>query len=365
MLSKIVQSFYESVSNPFIYALKFFANTNDHANPKSNTLAFVLLEELQIYRKRFRNSDAIILQQMLDDNTKFVAFNFLKRSGQITAFRLVVDVFELISSKHLFVDALRELITAKHFKEAGQIACDLQLYNEFELEDFLIPLLLQDKLGIFEEYLDKAVELRAPTLELLDSFLQRESSVRSICDYYIGKYNLQDVKYEKLHKKPVAKLLNRLLRKYQMSDNIAPNMKKQKEFGSLFFILRKNYVEKSLNQASFDEMVKDTIGRENKELQAELVYSCLSYGSLEDAVKWAIYYEVSHEDMPSQVSDAICSGNIIESRRNKNHSLESFGCEEEIHTLSLDNNCVLLISDVHSYHAMINDLRNAKIISCE
>lgn len=361
MLSSRIQQFYESVSNPFLYGLKFFANSSDHANPKTNSLAYTLLEELQTYKRK--NIQTLNVNAMLDDNIKVVAFNFLKKSGQISAFKLVVDVFELINSKHLFVSEIHELITAKHYKEAGQIACDLQLYNEFGLDDFLIPLLLQDKLGIFEDYLDKAVKVREATIKLLDSFLQRDSSVRSTCDYYIAKYDLQDVKYDKLHKKPVAKLLNRLLRKYQLSDNIAPNMKKQKEYGSLFFILRKNYFEKSLNQASFNEMVKDTIGAYNKELQIELVSSCLNYGSLEDAVMWAKFYKVPLDNVPSSVRNAILNNSEISFQLMEDKSNES--CDENIHKLSLNPNCVLLISDVHSYHAMINDLKSSKIISCE
>lgn len=80
-----------------------------------------------------------------------VAFNFLKRCGQNSAFKLAVEIFELKKSKSLFVPLIHELIAAKHFKEAGQIACDLQLFNEFTMDDFLIPLILEDKLGIFED----------------------------------------------------------------------------------------------------------------------------------------------------------------------------------------------------------------------
>lgn len=352
----MIQQFYGSVSNPFEYALKFFANACDHANPKSNSFAYSLLEELHVFKRKFLPSDATA--QLLDDNVKVVAFNFLKRCGQITAFRLAVDIFELVKTKHLFVAEIHELTAAKHFKEAGQIACDLQLFQEFGMEDFLIPLLLQDKLGIFENYLDKAENLREPTIKLLDSLLSRESTVRALCDEYIRKYDLQDVKYDKLHKKPIAKLLNRLLRKYQLSEKIAPNMKKQKEFGSLFFILRKFYDEKSLNQASLDEMVKDTIGSENKELQTELVHSCLSYGSLEDAVKWAKYYEV--QDLPQQVKNAI--ENSSELFVSDDSSIGEC-IDEDIHKLSLPESSIFLVNDLESYHAMIDDLKVSKIIS--
>lgn len=369
-MSSVIQQFYGSVSNPFLYALKFFANASDHANPKSNSFSYTILDELSNYKKINRPNTS----QLLDDNIKVVSFNFLKKSGQITTFKLVVDVFELIMSKNLFVSEIRELITAKHFKEAGQIACDLQLYNEFSLDDFLIPLILQDKLGIFEDYLDKAIDLRIPTIQLLDSFLQRDSTVRQICDYYITKYELQDVKYDKLHKKPVAKLLNRLLRKYQLPDSISPNMKKQKEFGSLFFILRKNYIEKSLNQASFEEMVKDTIGTENKDLQAELVNSCVSYGSLDDAIKWTKFYNVSLKDVPALVRDSINGTGNFEIR---NRIKSGWDDDEEdswkestetvksdpVHILPFDKCSVILINDIELYQTMISDLQTAKMIS--
>lgn len=312
----------------------------------------------------------------LDENTKMVAFNFLKKSGQITAFKLVVDTYELIKSKNMFVPAIRELISEKHFKEAGQIACDLQLYNEFTIDDFLIPLILEDKLGIFEEYLDKAVHLRASTLQLLDSFLNRDTTVREMCSEFINKYDLRDVKYDKLHKKPISKLITRLLKKYHLPESIAPNMKTQKDYGAMHFILRKNYVDKSLNQASFEEMIKDTVGADNKVLQAELVYVCMTYGALDDAVNWTKFYNVPLDNVPSLVRDKVqgVSQRKVQTKSGWD-SDEDDGCDisggalrtlherEEIHTLSLAPSQVVLVSSTSRFHSMINDLRFAKIIA--
>ncbi|KAG5683881.1 hypothetical protein PVAND_013142 [Polypedilum vanderplanki] len=369
MLSAVIQQFFGSVSNPYLYALKFFANANDHVNPKANSFAYSILEELLNYKKLNHHNPSSNLNNnnmtlLLDDNIKLVAFNFLKKCGQITTFRLVVEIFELIKSKHLFVSEIHELVAAKYFKEAGQIAIDLQLYNEFTIDDFLIPLILQDKLGIFEDYLDRAKNLRVPMIQLLDTFLQRDSSVRQMCDQYISKYNLQDVKYDKLHKKPVAKLLNRLLRKYNLPDSITPNMKKQKEFGSLFFILKKNYVEKSLNKASFEEMVKDTIGAENNELQIELIHTCVSYGAIDDAIKWTKFYKISLDDVPSIVRDNINNSGDCNSVQFNSENNETESSNECVHTLpSSEKCCVILVNDIEIYREMINDLQTAKIVS--
>lgn len=367
VLTNVIQQFYHSSPNPFVHGLMFFANASDHPNPKSNSFAYTILEELSNYKKTTNARAACFL----DDNTKMVAFNFLKKSGQITAFKLVVDTFELTSASQLFVPEIRELLSAKHYKEAGQIACDLRLYTEFTMDDFLIPLILEDKLGIFEDYLDKAEHLRAPTIQLLDTFLQRDASVRQMCAEYIEKYELCDVKYDKLHKKPVSKLVGRLMKKYQLPELIAPNMKKHKEFGSLHFILRKNYVEKSLNQASFEEMVKDTIGADNKELQCELVHTCMSYGSVDDAVRWTVFYNVTLEEVPPLVRDKIkgiaerpkpASGwdeDWDEPQKIQQKTQEL----EEIHTFPLDPSRIVLVNTIPLYHSMINDLRCTKMIA--
>ncbi|CRL04117.1 CLUMA_CG017229, isoform A [Clunio marinus] len=378
VLSNDIQKFYAGSSNPFVHALMFFANTNDHLIPKSNTFAFTILEELL----NFKKSTNLDTKSLLDDNIKMVAFNFVYKSGQTTTFKLVVEIFELVKSKKLFVSKIKELIAAKQFKDAGQIACDLKLFNEFTMEDFLIPLILEDKLGIFEDYLDKAEHLRMPTIKLLDSFLHRDTTVRQMCDRFIAKYDLKDVKYEKLHKKPISKLISRLTKKYQLPDEIAPNMKKHKEFGSLHFILRKNYIEKSLNKASFEEMVKDTIGKENKDLQVELVHTCLTYGSKDDAVDWTNYYEIPLEKVPPIVRDTILgiaekpkidSGWDDENDDNENSDKDNENVSitpqkskekvEEIHTLPLDPSRIVVVNTIPLYRTMINDLSSTKMIA--
>lgn len=370
MLSNFMQQFFSHSPKPFLHGLQFFANANDHNNPKNNTFACTILDELLTFK---RNSNAETLHLQLDDNTKMVAFNFLKKCGQISAFKLAVEIFELKKSKSLFVPEIHELIAAKHFKEAGQIACDLHLYNEFTMDDFLIPLILEDKLGIFEDYLDKALHLRAPTIQLLDTFLHRDAIVRQVCDKFINKYALNDVKYEKLHKKPLSKLVGRLMKKYQLPESIAPNMKKHKEFGSLHFILRKNYLEKSLNQASFEEMVKDTIGADNKDLQCDLVINCMNYGSLEDAVQWAKFYNVCLDEIPPLVRDTILGvavkPKVVDSGWDDDEwdspppNVSKVQPQMELHTLPLDDCRIILVNTVAEYRKMIGDLRTTKMIA--
>lgn len=116
----------------------------------------------------------------------------------------------------------------------------------------MIPLILSDKLTIVEEYLDKATALRKPTIQLLDSFLARDSSVQQETSHYIDKYDLyNDVKKEKLHKKPLSKLILRLCEKYGVETSFTPNVTRQKSYGALKYLLQKYYSEEKTFSKSF------------------------------------------------------------------------------------------------------------------
>lgn len=53
----------------------------------------------------------------VDDNMKMVSFNFVKKQGQQNLFRIVVQTFDLIASKHLFIEPIKELVADHYYKE--------------------------------------------------------------------------------------------------------------------------------------------------------------------------------------------------------------------------------------------------------
>jgi hypothetical protein len=136
-------------------------------------------------------------------------------------------------------------------------------------------------------------------------------------------------------------------------------------------------------------MVKDTIGSDNKELQAELVSSCIAYGSLENAVMWTKYYNVPLDEVSPVVRDAINNSSNASDTANKTQKLPSgwnddtidhnhfhnrdvfdvmwnrnlMPDSEIVHELPADKCAVILINDVDLYRAMIDDLQRTKMIS--
>lgn len=114
-----------------------------------------------------------------------VAFNFAKQSNQPTFFKLMANIYELIQDNEMFIEKIRQLIAEHNYKDACQMAHELKLHDSFTVFDFLFPLILQDKISTAELFLEQAKQLQRPLLELLDSLLDRSSSISNMCDPYI------------------------------------------------------------------------------------------------------------------------------------------------------------------------------------
>jgi hypothetical protein len=141
IFSATLQQFYATNPNPFLVALKMYANSADHNNPKNNGLSFAIFDELNKFKKQYRPDTT----HLLDVNLKMVAFNLTSDKGQSSFFKLITELYELIVSKDLFIVKIREMCQKHDYKEAGQIAFDLELFDAFDIYDFLLPLLFQDK----------------------------------------------------------------------------------------------------------------------------------------------------------------------------------------------------------------------------
>jgi hypothetical protein len=133
---------------------------------------------LSNFKKKFHEAHKV--NDLLDDNLKMVSFNFAKNSQyQLKIIvKIIVNIFELHESNSLFIGEIKTLLGKGQYKEARRFACDFGLFNKFTIDDFLIPLILEDESGIVEEYLDKVVRLRVPMLRFLDLLLKQKPRFR-------------------------------------------------------------------------------------------------------------------------------------------------------------------------------------------
>lgn len=88
--------------------------------------------------------------------------------------------------------------------------------------------------------------------------------------------------------KTLSKLVKRLAKQYNLPDDVIPNVIKGKTRGQLQFLVRKNYVEKSLSKDSWREMVLEIVPKTAElDLKLELIDGCSYNNDQNEAVYWA------------------------------------------------------------------------------
>ncbi|KAJ8966185.1 hypothetical protein NQ317_011249 [Molorchus minor] len=257
----------------------------------------------------------------------------------------------MAQDNHIFLDIIKCMIEKKKYKEACQYATLLSLQDNFSIDDFLLPLVLQDKLFGVDEFLKVSVRHQNELVAFLDMVFGK-SSVRDTMVEYVGQHGIPEVKFDKLHSKPWKKLIARLLKMFKLPSDLTPNFNKRRNEGALNFLLHKRFIENSFGDESWKEMVQEAVG-DDEELQKELVYQVAQYGDVSEALRWAHFYSIDKKDWPYNVRllEENPDGNRPQQKLNQQQEEESWDNEIqpieqiEYHKLTLPENAVHLVDN--------------------
>lgn len=96
-----------------------FANCSDIDSARKESISFIVLEELARLKKSHGTN--LDLSMLIDDNLRMVAYNFGKAGrSQFSAFKLVVETFDLVATNRLFVDKINELVAQHNYKDVSR-----------------------------------------------------------------------------------------------------------------------------------------------------------------------------------------------------------------------------------------------------
>lgn len=106
--------------------------------------------------------------------------------------------------------------------------------------------------------------------------------------FFFSKHGYRDLCVQRLQPKTLSKLIKRLAKQYNLPDDVIPNVTKGKVRGQLQFLIRKNYIEKSLSKDSWRELVHEIVPKTAElSLKLELIDGCTFNNDNNEAVYWA------------------------------------------------------------------------------
>ncbi|CAH1105749.1 unnamed protein product [Psylliodes chrysocephalus] len=356
VVSKLHMYFHTS-DNPYIQVLRLLCSCQEFYNAKSKTLPMFIIEEFKVWSAISRNNIIHLLTHQL----KMDAFKISLRQNSSTLTKLIIEVFEFKEERELFLEMIKCLIDKKQYKEACQYATLLSLHNHFTIDDFLIPLVLQDRLFGVDDFLKNNPMHQTELVRFLDSVLANPS-VRETMGDYVAKRGIPELKYEKMHAKPWKKLITRLVKMFKLPPELTPNLNKRRNEGALNFLLHKRFIENSFGDESWKEMVQEAVGDE-EELQKELVYQVAQYGDLSEALKWAHHYNLDRKDWPYSVRmlDENPDGNRAQQKAFQQEYIswddelvEQTEAPVEYHKMALPTTGIVLIDDPQKFENFLD-----------
>ncbi|MXQ97887.1 hypothetical protein E5288_WYG003983 [Bos mutus] len=165
----------------------------------------------------------------------------------------LVSIFQLQDADRSPVLAhIHRLHQEGKFKEAIVLGTKLQLQADLDAEKMCVPLLLQDKVGLAERYVDSLPHLQQRLLALMDSWCQPGFDIRVVA----RQYPQATLRLERLSPRALGRHVLRLLEQYSLDPALCPNAVTQQRLAALRYLCYKRLVERSMSQESWAELVQ-------------------------------------------------------------------------------------------------------------
>ncbi|XP_050295800.1 exonuclease mut-7 homolog [Anthonomus grandis grandis] len=355
--------FFNNSPNPYEQFLKLLYNCQDFYCAKNKSLPMCLIEEFRRWSTNYRNK----IGHLLTTELKIDAFKVVTKQSLPSVTKLVFEIFELAQESDIFVEIIKCFIDRKLYKEACQYTAILGLHNMFSIQDFLVPLIIQDKPQCADDFLHGSKRHQAELVEFLDGVLSN-TSVRETMGHYINEKEIPDAKFDKMHSKSWKKIIVRLVKMFKLSSDLTPNLNRRRNEGALQFLLRKRFVENSFGDESWKEMVQEAVGEEDK-LKIELIVGVAQYGEFAEALRWAHFYNIDRKDWPYNVR-------MLEENRLPHTETFQLPAEDwdepaenkiQYHQYSRSPDTIILVDEPLSFENFLDSLEGVDVvgIDCE
>ncbi|KAL5484494.1 hypothetical protein EMCRGX_G021006 [Ephydatia muelleri] len=213
-------------------------------------------------------------------------------------FNDLCSTFDLASTDRsnliYFVQTLQDL---GKYKEVAVATKKFGLHGDISLQTIVIPLIAQDMVNVIEDYLSDNRDHQLEFLRLLDA-LCLPGALTVALKQHVGVADMKDT--SKLNVPQLYKLGIRMHRLYSIELKSLPNLMHMKCVKLLKQLLYMKYIEDSILDDNFEEMVEVAVG-DNAKLQQELIFELVQHKAIKMAAHFAVLYKVPTEKQPCEV----------------------------------------------------------------
>ncbi|NWU85561.1 MUT7 Exonuclease, partial [Onychorhynchus coronatus] len=289
-LKEEIRRGFAGLEDPLAGLLAMLENSSDWKG-KGHSLGYHITTELQLWIKE----QPAVPQSGIQ--LKKLQARVLRILSQCPANLLdpLISIYQLhTADRNYLLEHVNHLYLKGDYKEAAILSIKLQLQPDQDVEKMCIPLLLQDKANVVEDYVKEYPELQSKLLQILDSWCEPGVNIRDVTRPYQG---LSRYKPEKFNHRTLSKLVFRLLGRFHIDPALCPNVVNQRHVRTLNYLFYKRFVEKTMTEENWADHVQSTVG-ESRCLQGHLVQLLLRHCG-GGAARWARLWGLPCDMLPA------------------------------------------------------------------
>ncbi|XP_053972277.1 exonuclease mut-7 homolog isoform X1 [Hylaeus volcanicus] len=368
-VTKFLTDYFESASNPYLCTIRILVNTTDFKHMKLNSsLAFTVIEEYAKWLKPRKD----MYKHFLVLDLKIATFKLISKQTNMQFIKLVAETYDFIEHKEDFIQIIEQMVQEKKYKEAAQYAVMLELQNYFDdIESLLLPLILQNKLAIVEEFLADCPEMQNALVQYLDNLLSPDSNMHTKLNSIIQKKQIPDVKMSTSHTKPMTKLVGRFVKMYNLPLENYHNLNKKRSEGTVHFLIHKRYNDGSFSTASWREMAQEAVGND-RQVQLDMIRMLINVKDAKEGLYWARHFDIPKEQWPwaiayeAELSETRRINDGASTSRIDENDWEDSDDFANYHELKLPRESIQVVNNERSFEDFLdNGLRGVRIVGID
>ncbi|GBP71637.1 Exonuclease mut-7 homolog [Eumeta japonica] len=346
-----VENFFVLADKPFHLALAIIIKCDEFKDSKPKSLPYFIIETLDKWSTKHQRSPS--------NDVKLPAFRIAIQQRNHCFQTLVIKTYKISSINGEILPMIKEMIKNGNHKQAAIIVIATKLFNEIPVEDILFPLILQDKANMVDDYLIQCPSQVVPFLQFLDKLLDKSFNIQEFIQSYLEDHKITDVKYEKMHYKPLGKLVARLCNKFKIPINQCKNLSKNRTTGGLRYLIFQKYQEHNVSLTVWDDLVKDAL-EQNSDSAIEFIDTLVDYDKKE-ALKWAEYLKIPVNSYPAVLREPIHDN--IDSSENWD---EEPSTSQKYYKIPFDRDQIKIVDNTEKFYDMVaTDLSNCTVIGID
>ncbi|XP_067868941.1 exonuclease mut-7 homolog isoform X2 [Heterodontus francisci] len=315
---------FASLTDPLEGLLVMLENCHDWRKGKAQSLAHYIIDQFNNWIKE----DAKVQQSF--PKRAMLQARVLSLLTEVPANLLdqLISLYEVDKADpSSLLDLIHDLCIKGKYKEAVLLSIKLNLQSQLDMEEVCIPLLLQDKVSLVEAYVADYPGLQLHLLQMLDSWCHPAVNTGDIQRRY-GR--LSRLRWNKLNRKALSKLVFRLMELYGIDPVFCPNVVNQRYLASIKYLLFKRFVEKSMTEENWSEHIEAVVGQ-NPQLWTQFMSLLARYTDVDTVASWALRLGVPQDKLSYHVAERLkqlekvkamglersCTEESLEERENK------------------------------------------------